>query len=120
MDASRSGIAPVCTSSAAVRVAGASQDLDGVLDVIAGRPLDGTGSVGALPRVRRTAAGVFLLLAVSLGALLATIPVTTYMPVWAVTMAARIAGGIAASVLWLRSVLRSLGIAFRFAPVTAL
>ena len=64
-------------------------------------------------------AGVFLLLAVSLGVLLATIPVDTYVPVWAVTTIALITAGIAASVLWLRSVLRRLGIGFRFAPVTA-
>jgi hypothetical protein len=64
-------------------------------------------------------AGVFLVLAVSLGVLLATTPVTTYIPVWAVTTIALIAVGIAASVLWLRSVLRRLGIGLRFAPVTA-
>jgi hypothetical protein len=63
-------------------------------------------------------AGVFLLLAVSLGVLLATVPVTTYVPVWAAATAALIVGGIAASVLWLRFVLRRLGIGFRFAPVT--
>lgn len=63
-------------------------------------------------------AGVFLLLAVSLGVLLATIPVTTYVPVWAVTTVALIAAGIGVSVLWLRSVLHKHGIGFRFAPVT--
>jgi hypothetical protein len=63
-------------------------------------------------------AGVFLLLAVSLGVLLATIPVVTYVPVWAATTVALIAAGIAVSVLWLRSVLHRLGIRFRFAPVT--
>ncbi len=62
-------------------------------------------------------AGVFLLLAVSLGVLLATIPVVTYVPVWAATTVALIAAGIAVSVLWLRSVLHRLGIGFRFAPV---
>ena len=65
-------------------------------------------------------AGVFLLLAVSLGALLATIPVDTYVPVWALTTVTLIIGGIAASTLWLRAVLRRNGIQFRFAPaVTA-
>jgi len=59
--------------------------------------------------------GVFLLLAVSLGALLATVPLTTYVPVWAVTTITLIALGIGASTLWLRSVTRSLGIGFRFA-----
>ena len=59
--------------------------------------------------------GVFLLLAVSLGALLATVPVTTYVPVWAITTITLIALGIGASTLWLRSVTRSLGIGFRFA-----
>jgi hypothetical protein len=64
-------------------------------------------------------AGVFLLLAVSLGALLGTIPVTTYVPVWAAATVMLIAGGIAASVLWLRFVLRRHGIGFRFAPAIA-
>jgi hypothetical protein len=59
--------------------------------------------------------GVFLALAVSLGALLATVPLTTYVPVWAVTTITLIALGIGASTLWLRSVTRSLGIGFRFA-----
>jgi len=59
--------------------------------------------------------GVFLLLAVSLGALLATVPLTTYVPVWAITTITLIALGIGASTLWLRSVTRSLGIGFRFA-----
>src|ERR1700722_9331355 len=62
-------------------------------------------------------AGIFLLLAVSLGALLATVPVETYVLVWAVTTIVLIAAGIGASVLWLRSVLRRLGMRFRFAPV---
>jgi hypothetical protein len=64
-------------------------------------------------------AGVFLLLAVSLGALLATVPISTYVPIWAATTIALIAVGIAASALWLRSVLRRLGIGFRFAPAPA-
>jgi hypothetical protein len=64
-------------------------------------------------------AGVFLLLAVSLGALLATVPVTTYVPIWAATTIVLIALGIAASALWLRSVLRRHGIGFRFTPVPA-
>jgi hypothetical protein len=55
-------------------------------------------------------AGIFLLLAVSLGVLLATVPVATYVPVWAVTTITLIAAGVGASVLWLRSVLRRLGI----------
>ena len=59
--------------------------------------------------------GVFLLLAVSLGVLLATVPLTTYIPVWAATTITLIAVGIGASTLWLRSVTRSLGIGFRFA-----
>jgi hypothetical protein len=60
-------------------------------------------------------AGVFLLLAVSLGALLATVPVAIYVPVWAATTVTLIAVGIGASALWLRSVLRRLSIGFRFA-----
>jgi hypothetical protein len=64
-------------------------------------------------------AGVFLLLAVSLAVLLVTIPIATYVPIWAATTITLIAAGIAASALWLRSVLRRLGIGFRFAPVIA-
>jgi hypothetical protein len=65
-------------------------------------------------------AGVFGLLAVSLAVLLATLPLVTYVPVWAATTVILIAAGIAASVLWLRSALRKLGIGFRFAPVTTM
>jgi hypothetical protein len=60
-------------------------------------------------------AGVFLLLAVSLGALLATVPVAVYVPVWAVTTIVLIASGVGISVLWLRSVIRRLGIGVRIA-----
>jgi hypothetical protein len=70
-------------------------------------------------RVTLLWAGVFLLLAVSLGALLATIPVTTYVPVWAAATVTLIVGGIAASALWLRFVLRRHGIGLRFATATA-
>ena len=59
--------------------------------------------------------GVFLLLAVSLGALLATVPIATYIPIWAVTTVTLIALGIGVSTVWLRSVTRKLGIGFRFA-----
>jgi hypothetical protein len=62
-------------------------------------------------------AGIFLLLAVVLGVLLVTVPVTTYVLVWAITTIALIAAGVGVSVVWLRSVLRKLGIGFRFAPV---
>jgi hypothetical protein len=62
-------------------------------------------------------AGVFLLLAVTLGALLATVPVAIYVPVWAATTVTLIAVGIGASAMWLRSVLRRLSIGFRFAPL---
>jgi hypothetical protein len=57
---------------------------------------------------------VFLLLAVTLGALLATVPVAIYVPVWAATTVTLIAVGIGASAMWLRSVLRRLSIGFRF------
>ena len=63
-------------------------------------------------------AGVFLLLAVSLGALLAAVPVGVYVPVWAVTTITLIGTGIGASIVWLRSVIRKHGIGFRFAPAT--
>jgi hypothetical protein len=59
--------------------------------------------------------GVFLLLAISLGALLATVPIATYIPVWAVTTVTLITLGIGVSTVWLRSVTRKLGIGFRFA-----
>ena len=62
-------------------------------------------------------AGIFLLLAVSLGVLLVTVPIKTYVLVWAITTIVLIGAGVGASVLWLRSVLRTLGIRFRFAPV---
>ena len=64
-------------------------------------------------------AGIFLLLAVSLGALLATVPLTTYVLIWATTTVVLIAAGVSVSVLWLRSVLRRLGIGFRFEPAPA-
>jgi hypothetical protein len=73
-------------------------------------------------RVTLLWAGVFLLLAVTLGALLATVPVAIYVPVWAATTVTLIAIGIGASAMWLRSVLRRLSIGFRFArpvPTTA-
>ena len=60
-------------------------------------------------------AGVFLLLAAALGALLATIPLATYVPVWAITTTTLTFAGIVASALWFRSVLHRLGISFRFA-----
>ena len=64
-------------------------------------------------------AGVFLLLAAGLGALLATVPVTVYVPVWAVTTIVLIACGIGVSVWWLRAVVRRLGIGVRFASPAA-
>jgi hypothetical protein len=70
-------------------------------------------------RVTMLWAGVFMLLAVSLGVLLATVPVATYVLAWAVTTLTLIAAGIVVSAVWLRSVLRRLCIGFRFAPVPA-
>ena len=64
-------------------------------------------------------AGVFGLLAVSLGVLLAIIPVVTYVPVWAATTVVVIAAGIGASVLWLRWMLRRHGLGLRFAAAAA-
>ena len=63
-------------------------------------------------------AGIFLLLAAILGALLAVVPVTLYVPAWAVTTITLIAAGIAASALWLRRMLRRLCIGLRFAAIT--
>jgi hypothetical protein len=61
-------------------------------------------------------AGLFLLLAVGLGVLLVTVPVSSYVLVWAVTTITCIAAGVGASVLWLRSVLRGLSIGVCFGP----
>lgn len=62
--------------------------------------------------------GIFLLLAAVLGVLLGIVPAVTYVPVWAVATVIVIAAGIGASVVWLRSVLRKLGIGLRFGPAT--
>jgi hypothetical protein len=64
-------------------------------------------------------AGIFLLLAASLAALLAAVPFDTYVAVWAATTVTLIAAGAGASTLWLRAVVRRLGIGWRFAPNTA-
>jgi hypothetical protein len=69
-------------------------------------------------RVTLLWAGIFLLLAVSLGVLLGTVPISTYVPVWAATTVVLIAAGVGASVLWLRSVLRRFSIGLRFAQAT--
>ena len=71
---------------------------------------------GFFQRVTVLWAGVFLLLAATLGALLGTVPLSTYVPVWAATTVALITAGIGVSVVWLRSVLRRLSIGFRFTP----
>lgn len=70
-------------------------------------------------RVTAFWAGVFLLLAVSLGALLVAVPTGIYVPVWALTTVVLIAAGIGVSAWWLRSVVRQLGIGFRFAAPAA-
>jgi hypothetical protein len=61
-------------------------------------------------------AGVFLLLAACLAALLATEPTATFLLLCTVATITLIAAGIGASVLWFRSVLRRLGLRLRFAP----
>jgi hypothetical protein len=63
-------------------------------------------------------AGIFLLLAGSLGALLAEDPTVTYVPIWAAITVVFITVGICVSTLWLRSVLRSLGIGLCFGPAS--
>lgn len=60
-------------------------------------------------------AGVFLLLAVCLAVLLATESVPTFLMLMTVATVIIIGAGIAASALWLRSVLRRLGLSLRFA-----
>jgi hypothetical protein len=61
-------------------------------------------------------AGVFLLLAACLAALLVTEPAATFLLMCTVATITLIAAGIGASVLWFRSVLRRLGLRLRFAP----
>src|SRR5262249_39922182 len=61
-------------------------------------------------------AGVFLLLAACLAALLATEPTATFLLLCTVATITLIAAGIGASVLWFRSVLRRLGLRLCFAP----
>jgi hypothetical protein len=61
-------------------------------------------------------AGIFLLLAISMGVLLITQPTATFLLLSTVATVTLIVAGVAASVLWLRSVLRRLGVGIRFAP----
>jgi hypothetical protein len=61
-------------------------------------------------------AGVFLLLAASLTALLATEPTATFLLLCTVATITLIAAGVGASMLWFRSVLRRHGLRLRFAP----
>jgi len=60
--------------------------------------------------------GIFLALAACLGALLAIEPVPSFLLFSTVATASLIAAGIAASVLWFRTVLRQRGMRVRFAP----
>jgi hypothetical protein len=60
-------------------------------------------------------AGVFLVLGACLGALLATQPTAPFVVLSVVATVTLILIGIAASTLWLRSVLRKLGLSVRFA-----
>jgi hypothetical protein len=64
-------------------------------------------------------AGVFLLLAAALGGLLVVDPTVSYVPIWAGITVAFVAAGIGASTLWLRSVLRGLGIGVCWGPAKA-
>jgi hypothetical protein len=64
-------------------------------------------------------AGVFLLLAAALAGLLVADPTVTYVPIWAAITVAFVAVGIGVSTLWLRSVLRRLGIGVCFGPATS-
>jgi hypothetical protein len=61
-------------------------------------------------------AGVFLLLAAVLGALLVVDPTVTYVPIWAGVTVAFVAAGIGVSTAWLRAILRRLGIGVCFGP----
>ncbi len=60
-------------------------------------------------------AGVFLAIAVCLGVLLAIEPIPVFLVLTTVATVVLICIGIGASILWLRSVLRKLGISLRFA-----
>jgi hypothetical protein len=61
-------------------------------------------------------AGIFLLLAACLGALLVVDPTVTYVPIWAGITVVFIVVGIGVSTVWLRSVLRKMGIGLCFGP----
>lgn len=61
-------------------------------------------------------AGIFLLLAASLGVLLVTIPIDTYVAIWVITTIVLIASGVGASAVWLRAVVRGSSLGWRFAP----
>jgi hypothetical protein len=63
-------------------------------------------------------AAIFLLLAACLGGLLVADPTVTYVPIWAALTVAFIVVGISVSTVWLRSVLRRLGIGLCFGPAT--
>ena len=60
-------------------------------------------------------AAIFLILALVLGALLATTPTASFLLLSTVATVALIALGAGASALWLRQVLRKHGLGFRFA-----
>jgi hypothetical protein len=62
-------------------------------------------------------AGIFLLLAASLGVLLATEHTATFLALSSVATVTLVVAGTGASALWFRSVLRRLGLRLRFAPV---
>ena len=64
-------------------------------------------------------AGVFLLLAAGMAVLLETESTATFLLLSAVATVALIAAGTGASVLWIRSVLRRLGIGLCYAPAVA-
>jgi hypothetical protein len=65
-------------------------------------------------RVTLLWAGIFLLLAIFLGALLVAVPPVTYVPIWAGLTIVIIAAGAGVSALWLRSELCRLGIGLCF------
>jgi len=64
-------------------------------------------------------AGIFLLLAVSQGILLVTIPVAAYVLAWAVSTVVLLAAGAGISALWFRRVLRRLDITLCFESAAA-
>jgi hypothetical protein len=64
-------------------------------------------------------AGIFLLLAISQAVLLVTVPVDTYVLVWAASTVVMLGAGAGVSIIWILAVLRRFGIKLGFETVSA-